>query len=266
MVKTTPEFAFSYPEAPDHTRTWEWWQTQIEQIEAKLKNGFRTRLGDIAIGDPTSGITRALTVERLDTADAIMAQFFTSTGGVLHIRLLKNGAEVNKLIVLPNGAVQVTFGGVARPIPFAMHALQNSVLGTGTQFATKVVTYPAGRFTAAPVVSLTSISYQTAIYATDTTAASATVYAYNTGAFGNGVTYGFYLLATQMTPTTGPGLLSPAATPRPADLPPTISGTATCHTDGCGNADIPLTIETPSAETPVDCGVCGQPITDLDAV
>ncbi len=46
--------------------------------------------------------------------------------------------------------------------------------------------------------------------------------------------------------------------------------TVTCHTDGCGNAEIPLLINAvvtgPDGQpiTPgVTCGVCGQPITDI---
>lgn len=41
--------------------------------------------------------------------------------------------------------------------------------------------------------------------------------------------------------------------------------TATCHTPGCGNEAIPITMEWDG--TPLDfcvCGPCGQPITDLD--
>lgn len=49
--------------------------------------------------------------------------------------------------------------------------------------------------------------------------------------------------------------------------------TATCHTDDCGNADIPLDVGDLSAPDPfgdpwvepnVVCGVCGQQITDLE--
>lgn len=45
---------------------------------------------------------------------------------------------------------------------------------------------------------------------------------------------------------------------------------ATCHTPGCGNAGIPIDVDT-EIETEdggtitvgVQCGVCGQPITDV---
>lgn len=41
--------------------------------------------------------------------------------------------------------------------------------------------------------------------------------------------------------------------------------TATCHTDGCGNAGhaIGLSVIDQPGGPSVTCGVCGQPITDL---
>lgn len=40
--------------------------------------------------------------------------------------------------------------------------------------------------------------------------------------------------------------------------------TATCHTDGCDNADQPITLNVPDVSDPaVLCGVCTQPITDI---
>lgn len=37
---------------------------------------------------------------------------------------------------------------------------------------------------------------------------------------------------------------------------------ATCHTDECGNAGIPIALLTVEGGA-VFCGVCGQPITDI---
>lgn len=36
--------------------------------------------------------------------------------------------------------------------------------------------------------------------------------------------------------------------------------TATCHTEGCENSGIPITLECADI---VECGVCQQPITDI---
>lgn len=50
------------------------------------------------------------------------------------------------------------------------------------------------------------------------------------------------------------------------------TATATCHTEDCANADMPLevTVSFPDMDTgeetfvgSVGCGVCGQPITDV---
>jgi hypothetical protein len=43
-----------------------------------------------------------------------------------------------------------------------------------------------------------------------------------------------------------------------------VETTATCHTAGCGNADIPIPVYVvEGAPANVTCGVCGNPITDL---
>ena len=44
--------------------------------------------------------------------------------------------------------------------------------------------------------------------------------------------------------------------------PPAVTQTGTCHTEGCGNAGAPITLDVPEG-TPWVCGVCGQPITDV---
>lgn len=41
--------------------------------------------------------------------------------------------------------------------------------------------------------------------------------------------------------------------------------TVTCHTEGCANGGIPISLEYDPASPPqaVVCGVCGKPITDI---
>lgn len=67
-----------------------------------------------------------------------------------------------------------------------------------------------------------------------------------------------YWLAIQWAPGSGPG---------PAVLLAADTHTATCHTEGCDNAGHPIPMpleETPEGDLPgVTCGVCGQPITDV---
>lgn len=48
------------------------------------------------------------------------------------------------------------------------------------------------------------------------------------------------------------------------DDPMFVMFTVTCHTAGCGNADVPIDVLAPDVDTPlVVCGVCGYPITTL---
>jgi hypothetical protein len=39
--------------------------------------------------------------------------------------------------------------------------------------------------------------------------------------------------------------------------------TVTCHTEGCGNAEVAIDISRLDDTIPVVCGPCGQPITDV---
>jgi hypothetical protein len=43
---------------------------------------------------------------------------------------------------------------------------------------------------------------------------------------------------------------------------PVLEYVLTCHTDGCGNADVPITLSMPEGCAAV-CGACSQPITDI---
>jgi hypothetical protein len=46
--------------------------------------------------------------------------------------------------------------------------------------------------------------------------------------------------------------------------PTYVDRTATCHTEGCANADLAIPLQVPDEPDPtVVCGVCGQPVTDL---
>lgn len=48
------------------------------------------------------------------------------------------------------------------------------------------------------------------------------------------------------------------------DAMPTREATVTCHTDECGNAGHAITVHVQDVPEPaVQCGVCGQPITDI---
>jgi hypothetical protein len=194
----------------------------------------------------------------------------------------------------PPGAVveprAVTTGGLPYPLPSApvangaadIRALAEAVdarapyrTATGTFLGgpsgaasfTTTVTFPASRFTAAPVVT-TNLNSGTGAAggfitrATGINAASFTLYL----ASANGTSTTFSLqtqwCAVQML-TTGPGLL---VAPELADeVPPPPLGVVTCPTDGCGNEGIEITVPLGwwdgEAWQPtsggVVCGVCG---------
>ena len=44
--------------------------------------------------------------------------------------------------------------------------------------------------------------------------------------------------------------------------PTFVASVLTCHTDGCSNADQPISMSMPEGGAAA-CGVCGQPITDI---
>lgn len=45
--------------------------------------------------------------------------------------------------------------------------------------------------------------------------------------------------------------------------PATVTRTLICHTAECGNAEAPISLEVPETVDAYACGVCGQPITDV---
>jgi hypothetical protein len=51
-------------------------------------------------------------------------------------------------------------------------------------------------------------------------------------------------------------------TEEPFELPEPAEHTGTCHTDGCANADHPITMLVIPGSSWI-CGVCGQPIEDV---
>ena len=136
----------------------------------------------------------------------------------------------------------------------------------GAGITSVTVTFPAGRFTVAPVVVVTS-THPGVIAATPTpTATAATIYGQGKDAAGNDINMpsnrAAWWHALQTTAT--------AATTTAAPPPDAV---VTCRTPGCDNAgiDIPVSLVSVDADgiehtsDAVTCGVCGQPITDARA-
>lgn len=261
-MKQTTYYALTYPEAGDHTRTWEYWQATATQVETLLKNGFRIPAGPLSLGDPAAVTIVPLNLDKLDGADAYRAQLYIGPSGYLTLGLTKNGAEVHRIRFGPDETIFMGKSGQPiRIVPYATHSVVSTIVGNGTATTpVKTITYPAGRFTAPPVLSLTA-QYVAGITLTGTctaTGMSITGYYPVAGGLGNGAAYGIQCLSTQMSPA-GEGLLRAA----PADAPPMVDLIATCHTPGCHNAEIPLELTVPDPPGTIECGVCGQPIDDV---
>jgi hypothetical protein len=140
-------------------------------------------------------------------------------------------------------------------IPYRQAAGIVSLVFTASRNAQTAVTYPASRFTQGPVIICTaqsSAGYVPCVISA--TSAGCTVRCDYMDASTPSVTLPVMWVAVQMLPTGGPGLRTVGT-----------EFTATCATAGCGNEGIPITLEYDEENGPpnrVECGVCGQPITD----
>jgi hypothetical protein len=59
-MRTTTNYALSYPESVDHTRTWEYWQSIATQVDALLKARFVEFAADGSIAISSGGVARPL--------------------------------------------------------------------------------------------------------------------------------------------------------------------------------------------------------------
>lgn len=136
-----------------------------------------------------------------------------------------------------------------------------AVLAPAAGVGSATVTFPAGLFTTTPrvvVSAVTSRPDNRSAGMGSLSAASCTIYVYSAVSEG---TVSVSWIARADSPAAV--LLEEAAA---------ADASATCHTAGCGNADIPIpytstwtdeeTGETHTVDEVV-CGVCSQPITDL---
>lgn len=192
-MRQTTTWQIPYPESPDHTRTWEYWQAIAERADACLT-----------------------TVQN----------------------------------------------AINNKAPYALWAGTGSVVITNAVSGTCAFTYPVGRFTQPPIVTAMGIAtgnhYTYIAQGTNTINGVTCGLAHRDGAVAT-ATYTAHAHAIQMTSAAAPG--------RSAEEPAEglSSRQATCHTAGCDNADAQIPILTPDPDTPITCGVCGQPITDAPA-
>jgi len=143
-------------------------------------------------------------------------------------------------------------------VPFAMAAGKAAIADRNPDTGgSVVVTYPAGRFTQAPVITTgaaTTNGYATSGSDGSTSLTSFVAKAYNPGATAaTGLVV--HWVATQMTSASGPGRAEPSTVD---DNTPTH--TVVCDTDGCGNSGIAIDVPVPSDALAVICGACDRVI------
>lgn len=170
-----------------------------------------------------------------------------------------------ELIDPPDGASQIKALALAvettmSRLPYAMAAGQLLMAANGQTVIAGTITFPAGRFTQTPLVTLTSL-YNPASSASQRAYTPFIASPFSNTSMGvqinNSVAWTSNLwmnwIAVQMTSVAAPGMLSD-------DLGP--MSTAVCRIAGCDNRDIPIEIH--RSDEPVYCGVCGHPIEDIE--
>lgn len=151
------------------------------------------------------------------------------------------------------------WGAAVAKVPYAVHCNKVAVVDHGANGATSAAhTFPGGRFTQVPVIVCSAYASGSRLNATVSMAAAPTVngmtiYTINL----QGVTATLCSVAwwaVQMTAGAAPGVLSG---PEPNIV-------ATCHTAGCDNEELAVPLVVPPDLDGVYCGVCGQPIEDVE--
>lgn len=149
---------------------------------------------------------------------------------------------------------------LAAKMPYASHGARQSVTFSGNTWRPAAFTFPVGRFTVAPVVVANAEdgnAFGVALIQVAATASGVTIAVRRTDNTAWSGQMGVTMLAFQMTASTGPGR---SAVTRLSDDP---EYRITCHTPECDNAGQTLTLQLPEADTPVVCGGCDRPITDV---
>lgn len=225
--------------------------------------------GNIYVGSDTDTALRMVEMRNKGGPDAYRAALMSNGATkALDVVLSKNGTWTGTYYLGQDGQITAYFGGASRPVPFATFAGAKDVFTNASVLGSAALTFTTGRFTQTPNVQLTTTPAGTG-------APAELFHAYVVSANATAVTVGIRhldniastagvwvnVLAMQMTPTSGPGLLAPDAQETAA-----TGVTATCHTDGCENADSPAGVHLVDEHTTVTCGACGQPIDDIEAV
>jgi hypothetical protein len=244
----TPYYAIPYPDstnAPDGP-------TQMkaigDKIESLLKDGFTMPTGDFKVGDVANTTTRYVRLLKLDGGSTYECIIGVPGGGGLLFDVYQAGAQKVGLTMRTTGVVYQVVSGVSRPLPFAMFTSNLPIVPSGTGGA--ALTLPAGRFTATPMC-FANIYGTMAFNANVNAATSTSINVVQSSS----VNVAVDVLCVQMTPTTGPGLRT---------VPDGVTmRTGTCHTDDCENVEQPIEVCSTTADAPIICGPCGNPIDDI---
>lgn len=252
----TDVYALTYPDVTASVDVPRDVRALADAVDALLSGGYAIPDGSLSVGLSTDAADHVLAVDRLYGLDAYRAALSVTTAGELALTLTKNGAEVGRFRMLPDGSVtRGITGGTQRPVPFALWTANITVPLVSSALYTTTVTFPSGRFTAAPIIAGVTSWHFFVVAASVITTTGVTIEVGHVNQTAVTQTISAYLTGSQMTPGSGPGL-------RDARDVITVTAVATCHTAGCGNGEIAITVETVAGAT-VTCGVCGELITDV---
>jgi len=223
-----------------------------------MKNGFTIPTGDLSVGLLTDVAGRYLRFRRNYQSAQNEFRAYCS-GSAWSVVGMSNSVDAVTLSLFLTGVLQVTNGGVDRPLPFATYADIKNITLTSQANNAVTVTFPNGRFTATgtfprPSVQVTAfgnVSYYG--YSSGSGNASCSIGVCHRDGTAASATVETHMMAIQMNPTVTPGRA--VVEPEPA------TRVATCHTEECENADIGIDVIDPDNE--VHCGPCGVIVEDV---
>lgn len=156
---------------------------------------------------------------------------------------------------------------LATTMPAASGVVSTTIIaGQAISMAT-LVTYPAGRFSVGAALLATCTDGEYYASAIPNGPVSGLVYSiYSLGVLGEQVTPLVNWAAVQPSPALATTMFAGVHFPSGHTVvQPTLPVVVTCHTAGCGNGNIALTVNVYDTANPgnVVCGVCSQPIIDI---
>lgn len=149
----TPNFGFTYPTSGDHTRTWEYWQSLAEQVDAALQTlvgGAITAIAGVVAG---AGWTIVAEGQKIGTKLAYVQISATRTGAVIGpggatgnisdvtVATLPVGWRPSKLVAIAMSGPDQTAPNTGAITPAGVVLLQSLGNSAVTVTAPNVVTF-----------------------------------------------------------------------------------------------------------------------------